>query len=170
MDLLSELSTGCLNILEIGFNGGHSASLFLKNKGCHVLSFDIGHHGYIEKAKKSIDSKFPERHNLIIGDSRITVPRYVEKNPNKKFDLIFIDGGHEYEVARADFVNCRKMANEKTILVMDDTVYKLRHRKKFHLGPTRVWEDALRDGEVVESGRAEFPPRPRGMSWGKFKS
>ena len=169
-ELLRELSVGCLSILEIGFNGGHSAAIFLKNQDCHVLSFDIGTHGYIWKSKRSIDGRFPGRHNLIIGDSRTTVPQYAEQKPDKKFDLIFIDGGHEYGVARMDFLNCRKMADEKTILVMDDTVYKLRHRKTFHLGPTKVWEDALRDEEVIELGREEFPPRPRGMSWGKFKS
>ena len=33
------------NILEIGFNAGHSANLFLNtNTKCNVLSFDIGEH------------------------------------------------------------------------------------------------------------------------------
>ena len=47
-----------INILEIGFNAGHSAVTFLSvNKKVIVTSFDIGIHDYIKIGKKFIDKK-----------------------------------------------------------------------------------------------------------------
>ena len=64
------------NILEIGFNAGHSSCLFLEfNKNCNVLSFDIGLHDYFKVGIEYIREKFNSRNYLfIIGNSNITVP------------------------------------------------------------------------------------------------
>jgi hypothetical protein len=39
--------------------------------------------------------QFPGRHNLIIGDSVHAVPAYARANQNERFDMFYIDGGHE---------------------------------------------------------------------------
>ena len=84
-----------LNVMEIGFNGGHSAQLFLEtNKTLNLLSFNLGMYDYVLPAKKYIDILYPNRHTLILGDSTITVPKFINENQNVKFDVIFIDGGH----------------------------------------------------------------------------
>jgi hypothetical protein len=44
---------------------------------------------------------FPGRHELITGDSRETVPAFADEYPTRAFDLIYIDGGHDYEIAKA---------------------------------------------------------------------
>ena len=67
---------GIVNILEIGFNAGHSAELWLSVKpNIKVTSFDIGTHSYLTLGKDFIDRKFPGRHTLILGDSRETLPK-----------------------------------------------------------------------------------------------
>jgi predicted O-methyltransferase YrrM len=62
--------------LEIGFNGGLSAATILSARpNISLVSVDIGLHEYVLKAKNTIDSKFPGRHTLVIGDSLQAVPQ-----------------------------------------------------------------------------------------------
>ncbi len=70
------------SVMEIGFNAGHSAELFLKsNPHVHLTSFDIGTHYYTLLGKQYIDKTYPNRHTLIMGDSTITVPQFIKNNP-----------------------------------------------------------------------------------------
>jgi hypothetical protein len=92
-----------LNVMEIGFNAGHSAEIFLEyNKNIKLTSFDLGHHTYVLPAKEYIDKTYPNRHTLIIGDSTASIPKFINDNKDTKFDIIFIDGSHEYEIAKKD--------------------------------------------------------------------
>ena len=110
-------------VLEIGFNGGHSAELFLStNPNIELVSFDIGCHDYVSLGKNFIDQNYPNRHELVIGDSLKTVPKY---SINKGlFDIIFIDGGHDYKVSKGDLINCKRLSHKDTIVIMDDTMRK----------------------------------------------
>lgn len=158
---------------EIGFNAGFSSFTFLEsNRDAQIYSFDIGEYDYVAPAKKHIDALFPGRHTLIIGDSLKTVPEFYTKNPDKKFDLILIDGAHSYEIAKADLLNMKSLAREDSILVMDDLI----PWKPFGVGPTRAWEEALsegmtlqeellRDGKVVENIE---PPGDRSWALGRY--
>ena len=95
------------SIMEIGFNAGHSALLFLAitPPTTKVVSFDLGEYAYVFAAKRYIDSLFPGRHTLVTGDSTVTIPKYEEQvahrmkdintAPPMRFDIIFIDGGHQ---------------------------------------------------------------------------
>src|SRR5262245_15225471 len=107
-DLLQYVARpGVRSIMEIGFNAGHSSELFLRfNETAHVTSFDLGEHRYVLAAKTYLDRRFHARHTLVLGDSTQTIPRFPAESP---FDLIFIDGGHSYEVAKADLLNCRRL-------------------------------------------------------------
>ena len=110
-------------ILRIGFNAGHSSYVFLGARpDITVVSFDLGEHAFVAKAKAFMDGKFPGRHTLVLGDSRETIPRYSAEHRSATFDLIFIDGDHDhdYDVAVADLLNCRAMARPSGLVVMDD--------------------------------------------------
>lgn len=105
------------NILEIGFNAGHSVLLMLMaNEDSKITCFDICEHSYTEKCFEYLDKTFPNRLLLVKGDSQKTVPEY---NHNMKYDLIHIDGGHHPDITRKDFENCYKIGSR--FIVMDDT-------------------------------------------------
>src|SRR5258708_19414909 len=96
---------GISRIVEVGFNAGHSSYTFLVSRpDIKVVSFDLGSHGYVRLAKRFIDAAFPGRHSLILGDSRETIPRYIEEHPAPGFDLPFVDGGHDYDVANSSLL------------------------------------------------------------------
>ncbi len=105
---------GARLIGETGFNAGFSSYAFLlANPDAKVISFDIGNHSYVRIAKRFIDREFPGRHTLVYGDSRTTLPQFKMENPNIGFDLFFIDGGHDYAVAKTDIANIKPLCTEK---------------------------------------------------------
>ena len=165
---LIKLSKNSINVMEIGFNAGHSAELFLKNNpNLTLTSFDLGYHDYVATAKEYIDLFYPNRHTLILGDSTVTIPKYINENPDKTFDLIFIDGGHTYEVANADIENCRKLANKDTVVILDDTIYKEEWIGPCTIEPTKVWIEQLMNSKISEINKIDYEAW-RGMSWGKY--
>ena len=155
------------NVMEIGFNAGHSAELFLSsNPSVNLVSFDIGIHKYVELGKKFINETYPDRHTLIIGNSLNTVPEYFKKE-NKKFDLIFIDGDHTYETAIQDLLNCKNLAHDKTIVIMDDTMNNKKWIRDWNIGPNRAWKEVTENNIVTEVDTSDFQVG-RGQSWGYY--
>jgi predicted O-methyltransferase YrrM len=152
--------------MEIGFNAGHSAETFLQNNPqLNLVSFDLGDHDYISTSKSYIDAT--GRHTLLLGDSRETVPRFIADNKDVKFDVIFIDGGHQYEIATADIENCFHLANKYTIVMLDDTIFIDGWEKEWTMGPTRAWTEKTHNNKIRELARRNYSVG-RGMSWGKY--
>lgn len=108
-------------ILEIGFNGGHSAETFLNSSDCQKLvSFDISTHPYVRTGVEFMKKKFGDRFEFIQGDSQREIPRYAATHLGEKFDLIFIDGNHAFDSVVADIRNCKQLAHRETFLWFDD--------------------------------------------------
>ena len=103
-------------VLEIGFNTGFGSALFLSH-GCNVTSFDIGKHDYVARCKEIVDDVFPGRHELVLGDSALTIPQYATDDP---FDLVFIDGKHSYRGCMVDLLNCIDHSKPNALVVVDD--------------------------------------------------
>jgi predicted O-methyltransferase YrrM len=161
---------GALSVGEVGFNAGYSAHALLESKpDLTLVSFDIGKHACVQPAKEFIDQKFPGRHTLILGDSRETVSQYQVETP---FDLVFIDGGHSYGVAKADILNLRRLCRPEATVVMDDVI----PWKTWGIGPALAWwvmkfrgvvtqEELYKDGSKVRRVR---PPGNHAWARGQY--
>lgn len=126
---LPEVKTIC----EIGFNMGHSASLWLlANPTARVFMFDLWTHEYSPMAEQflrshSRGSRFglfnvSERLTITRGSSLETVPEFARQRPDVKCDIVSVDGGHTYELGLQDIINMRALANPKFhVLLVDDT-------------------------------------------------
>eukprot|EP00438_Fugacium_kawagutii_P010741 Skav218257 [mRNA] locus=scaffold2035:113736:130136:- [translate_table: standard] len=90
------------------------------------------------------------RLDMTWGDSLATVPEFHRKNPDVKLcELIFIDGGHSYDVAIRDLKNFAALANLKNnVLLLDDT---------FLDDVRRAWD------EMMDMGYVEERPPPIGQ-------
>lgn len=129
-------------ILEIGFNAGHSCLLFLlANPENTVDCFDICVHSYSKKCFEYLSLTFPGRLRLFEGDSKTTLLKFKEDNPNSLYDVIHIDGSHELNDANCDFYNTLYLSKKDSIIIFDDiNIYAM----KF------LWDGYVRDNHVKE--------------------
>jgi len=114
-------------IMEIGTRNGGSLvqllSMYHRYDGMQVVCFDVW---------REIGSPRSVRRNLrrlsipadmvefIRGDSRQTIPAFVQQRPDAHFDYVLVDGGHEREVARTDLQNVADLVDPGGILIFDD--------------------------------------------------
>lgn len=113
---LIDISRDKKNILEIGFNGGHSCLLFLLGSSTSKIDlFDLGDHRYAHACFEYLNSSFPNRLTITYGDSNQTL-----LNHKGQYDLIHIDGGHMYHIAKTDVLNCKKLSIPDTPVIYDD--------------------------------------------------
>jgi hypothetical protein len=134
--------------MEIGVRRGKSMSIIANHRpDCALYGFDMwvqdyagmenpgkqfvraevqrmGHHGSLE---------------FFDGDSAVTVPRFIEQNPDLYFDLITVDGDHTLEGARRDLLNVIPRLAIGGIVIFDDTA------SQYHpeLGP--LWDEISGD-------------------------
>jgi predicted O-methyltransferase YrrM len=147
--------------------GGALWNTYQTNSTCKVTSFDLGSHLYVTVAKEYIDMNFPNRHTLILGDSRETIPKYIAQNKDTKFDIIFVDGGHDYDVVKSDLENCMHLAHKNTIVILDDTIFTPGWEAFYTVGPTRTWKEHVEQKKITELVKKDYSPG-HGMVWGKY--
>lgn len=142
------------HICEIGFNGGHSASLWLlANPTAKVTMFDLWEHPYANTGLaflRSTEAKqlglrdVDTRLTIVKGSSIETVPQYARENPGDKCDVISVDGGHNLDVAGADLKNMKSLGTPRTVLFLDDTDCA----PEWCIGPTKARDEAAQRREL----------------------
>lgn len=116
--LLDQLQ--CHQMLEIGFNWGYSASLLLESAPASVLhSIDIGWHWYTPPTGDLLAGIYPGRFRYTWQDSRQAL--LAEVAAGHRYDMISVDGAHDYPIARSDIVLSVELLKEGGLLMIDDT-------------------------------------------------
>ena len=131
--LLSLLALSKKNILEVGFNAGHSALLLLTaNPDLKYTAIDLNFNPYVIECFDYLKSVFGDRICLQVGDSQIELPKLLDKNSS--FDGYIIDGGHSIPVAQSDLLNIIKYAGNDAVICFDDSDSpKLRALLNYHI-------------------------------------
>lgn len=110
------IATNAHNILEIGFNAGHSTLLFLlANPSSNITCIDTCTHLYVKPCFDYLHSIFGDRIQLLKGNSKDIVPTL----PKNHYDIIHIDGDHSINTFKTDFANVYHLSPK--IIIVNDT-------------------------------------------------
>lgn len=120
---------GAERYLEIGVRRGRSMAMVAAQRpGCHLAGFDLWIEDYAGMPNPGPDFVRDELRRighaghleLVAGDSRVTVPEYFRRHPDRFFDLITVDGDHSAAGATADIQNVMPRLKVGGALVFDD--------------------------------------------------
>lgn len=129
-------------IIEIGFNAGHSALLYLiSNPHSKIYCFDICRHKYTQLCFDYLDRCFPNRLRMCAGASNTTLQEFGKSHPDFRADFINIDACHDQPVQDMDFLLSRQFATDKTLLTFGDVWI-------IHLW--QLWRRYIQEGLVKE--------------------
>lgn len=120
---LLEVSRQGKRILELGFNAGHSALLFLL--GCDpdalVEFMDVGLHPYVRPCFEYLSKISPVKKSLLIGDSLQVLPKIALKDKQRDiYDVIHMDGGHADRFVVNDLILLYMLLKPGGYMIVDD--------------------------------------------------
>jgi predicted O-methyltransferase YrrM len=143
------------NILEIGFNAGHSALIFLlANPSSKIYCFDTCQHKYTKPCFDYLDRNFPERLTLVEGRSVEKMAVFKSKLPDLMCDVVHIDGDHEMSNANGDFFHSLAYAKYKAFLIFNNIDMEWLKI---------LWDGYLRDLHLKDITPHFFPTKSHGI-------
>jgi cephalosporin hydroxylase len=133
------------NVLEIGFLCGTSALMFVMNTSGRVTSIDMTDSPYSEHYIKTIAG---DRFTFMQGDSNNVTGQLIGRmksicDSSSMYDLIFIDGSHEYNVIRQDVLNAIRLLHYDGYIIMNDVVIVDEFKVFWNNNTTQVYNDLL---------------------------
>ena len=142
-------------IVEVGFNAGHSALLFLlAHPDSKIYCFDTCQHAYTYPCYDYLAKSFPGRLELIIGRSGEQMTVFKKQHQDLMCDVVHIDGNHEISTANGDFFHSLAYAKYKSILIFNNV--DLPWLKM-------LWEGYIRDLHLKDITGHFFPTESHGI-------
>jgi predicted O-methyltransferase YrrM len=158
------------NILEIGFGyEGYSNQVWMDHTSAQITTIDKGDWQQVASKRAEAHS---DRLTFILGRSEEVMPTIKDK-----FDLIYIDGDHRYDGAKADMLNAIPLLTKKGVIVLDDygvtteDAVDLDDNGQVQNGSYGVkqaadevfagWEQVFTDINFANGGRAYAQAKPR---------
>ena len=133
-------------VCETGFNYGHSSFAYLTAKSdSKVHSFDLANHHYALVMTSFLNRIFPGRLFVHFGNSSYTIPEYIVGNPSFRCDLMLVDGGHDYDIAKSDLTHFVSVANpDNNVIMFDD------YPTDWGTAIGRAWEEMIDSHKIKE--------------------
>ena len=146
------------NILEIGIYRGQTLSLFALlskkfniNTNIHGISPFASVGDSVSKYLENIDYYSDVKKNFAYFNLKppffhkglSTAKAMINLIQSQKWDLIYIDGNHDYEIVKHDFTVCSKQLNRGGLIVLDDASLYTDYKPSLystagHPGPSKV--------------------------------
>ncbi len=140
------------NILEIGFLHGSTSLMFLLNTNANVISIDFSIN---KECEEYLINNYPDRFKIMHGTSKDMLNDLIKHN--HQFDLIYIDGGHEYKIVKEDLLQCQYIMSENCYIIMNDVVCENNLSMVWNDGPTKVFNEEDKEEVILcktyEQGR-----------------
>ena len=131
------------NYLEFGYANGITNTILNKffcfNK---IVSVDLLDASAVSKDAFFVNLKF-KNFILLCGNS---TSKFIHEQIklNSKYDLIFIDGGHDYEIVKNDFDIALKNVNKNGTIIFHDIAASSCH------GPKKLWGEIKKKFDTKE--------------------
>ena len=140
-------------VCQTGLNTGISALAFLCGAPNEAIvhSWDLGAHEYVHVSSQLLNQYFPGRHRITLGDSTITLPAEVAKDPSSRVacDFVYVDGGHSRQIADSDIMNLRNLSITGTPVAVDNcNAFGLPHYRGGVPAVNMAYELALSKGWI----------------------
>ena len=122
LEMITKISNA-KNCLEIGRFTGMS-TLFLARgipESGKIVTVDNSDE-FLSLAKKYWElDNMSSKIESIIGDGVEVMQSMIDRQ--QSYDLIFIDGGHEYKIVKSDLVNSINLSDNETTIIVDDVYF-----------------------------------------------
>jgi predicted O-methyltransferase YrrM len=123
-DVAKQFGDKPITYVEIGCYAGASACLMLQRPNTTVISIDYGKPIIPKIAIENINAniKHGNTHTYVCGDSRFISTRQslIDALKEHWIDILFIDGGHDFQTAMDDFINYNYLVNKGGFIIFDD--------------------------------------------------
>lgn len=131
------------NVLEIGTAQGASLMVWahLLEPGGLIVGVDIG--GWMCNGIEKTIERRGKNIEFILGDSTDpeTIKKVKDRFTERVVDFLFIDGNHQYEYAKQDYLNYGPMVKLRGIIAFHDICH-------VEVGISRFWKELKKKGDL----------------------
>ena len=155
------INTKPCKVLDIGFLQG-SSSLPGLYCNAYVTSIDINKNETTDYIINLFNKEYPGKFTFIHGDSKIELPKLSES-----YDIIIIDGGHDYDTVLSDVNNSIRLLKDSGIIIMNDVVSEDK-KLIWNEGATAIF-NALKENDIIDIILSKTYSYGRGLSIFRLK-
>jgi len=145
-------------VCETGFNWGGTSHIFLcsSRTNATVRSFELERTRSVAPNLTLIE-RYGSRMQLTIGSSLGILPKLAKSTgPDRPdCDFVYVDGGHDYHIAKADMVNFAKLSRPGTPMVADDC-FAEGAKQISQVGPRKAFKEMVADRAIEPDKSVQF--------------